>query len=530
MKRSIIVVAVIAAVGAGGYWYARRAANGDAAGAEGGPNAGGFGRGGAGGGRGGFGGPRLPMTVEVGQAKRANMAAKLTVVGNLVGAATVEATPKVGGRLESVSVRLGDRVARGQRLAKIEDQELLEQIKQADASYEVAAATIRQREADLRLAQTNLDRSRNLYERQLIPRQTFDDTDARYQAAAAQLDLARAQFAQAQARLDELKINLANTVIVSPVSGFIGRRILDPGAWVTPNSSFLSVVEISTVRLVAPIVERDLAKISTGMQAEVEVDAFPGETFAGRIAHVAPVLDPSTRTAPIEIDIPNPQFRLKPGMYATVNFTTERRDNALVVPTKSVVDLQGNRGVFLPTEGDVAKFKVVELGMIDGDLAEVKSGLADGDRIVTTGAAALREGDKIVLAGQNPGGRGGRGGRGGPGGPGGRGGRGGPGGPGDGPPAGAAGPGRPEGPPGAGGSGGPGGPPSAVEPGGAGEPGRRFDGPDSGGGRGRLGGGPGRGDGSGRGAGMGRGPIGGSTPSDGVGPGGTGGERRGDVR
>ncbi|MBM3769781.1 MAG: efflux RND transporter periplasmic adaptor subunit [Acidimicrobiia bacterium] len=500
MKRSIIVVAIVAAVGAGGYWYAGRAADGGTAGTENPSGAGAFGRGGGGpgggGGRGGFGGPRLPMTVEVGQAKRANMTAKLTVVGNLVAAATVEATPKVGGRLESVAVRLGDRVGRGQRLAKIEDQELLEQIKQAEASYEVAAATIRQREADLRLAQTNLDRSRNLYERQLIPRQTFDDTDARFQSAAAQLDLARAQFSQAQARLDELKINLANSVIVSPVSGFIGRRILDPGAWVTPNSSFLSVVDISTVRLVAPIVERDLAKISSRMPANVEVDAFPGETFAGRIAHVAPVLDPATRTAPIEIDIPNPQFRLKPGMYATVDFTTDRRDNTLVVPTKSVVDFQGNRGVFLPTEGDVAKFKPVELGMIDGDLAEVTSGLTEGDRIVTTGAAALREGDKIVLAGQNAGGRGG---------PGGRGGRGGPAGPGEGPPGRS---------------------PSAGGPGGAGEPERRLDGRGSGDGRSGWGGG----DGSGRGGGMGRGDASGSTTSDGIGAGGTSGERRGDVR
>ena len=99
----------------------------------------------------------------------------------------------------------------------------------------MAAATIRQREADLRLAQTNLDRSRNLFERQLIPKQTYDDTDARYQAAAAQLDLAKAQYSQAEARLDELKINLANTSITSPVSGFVAQRVLDPGAWVTPE-------------------------------------------------------------------------------------------------------------------------------------------------------------------------------------------------------------------------------------------------------------------------------------------------------
>lgn len=432
MKRSIIVVAVIAAIGAGGYYYRQRTAAGGtgaagaaAGGRQGGPGGGapgapgGQARGGGGGfGGPGGGGPRLPMTVELAQVKRADIASKLTVVGNLIGAATVEATPKVNGRLEAVFVRLGDRVSRGQRMAKIEDQELVEQIKQAKASFDVAAATIRQREADLRLAQTNLDRSKNLYERQLIPRQTFDDTDARYQAAAAQLDLARAQFAQAQARLDELNINLANTVITSPVAGFIGRRTLDPGAWVTPNSPFLSVVDIGTVRLVASIVEKDLRKVSTGMKADVTVDAFPGETFSGRIAHVAPVLDPATRTAPIEIDIENSQFRLKPGMYATVNFTTDRRDKALVIPTRAVVDLNGSRGVFQPTDGEAAtaKFKPVNVGLIEGELAEVQSGLNEGDRIVTTGAGALREGDRIVLAGQ--------GGRGGPGG-GGRGGRGG---------------------------------------------------------------------------------------------------------
>lgn len=413
MKR-FLVVAVIAALAGGGYYYTQRGGATDASAGAGGGAAGAGRQGGAGGpgggGRGGFGGPRLPMTVEVAQVKRADLASKLAVVGNLIGAATVEAVPKVSGRLDTVLVRLGDRVSRGQRLAKVEDQELQEQIKQAQASFEVAAATIRQREADLRLAQTNLDRSRNLYERQLIPRQTFDDTDARYQAAAAQLDLARAQFTQAQARLDELKINLANTVIVSPVSGFVGRRTLDPGAWVTPNATFLSIVDISTVRLVASIVERDLRKIATGMTADVTVDAFPGESFSGRIAHVAPVLDPATRTASIEIEIANTDFRLKPGMYATVNFTTDRRNKALVVPTRSVVDLNGSRGVFLPSEGDIATFKPVEVGMIDGELAEVQSGLSEGDRIVTTGAAALREGDRIVLAGQ-AGGRGGRGGR-----------------------------------------------------------------------------------------------------------------------
>ena len=212
------------------------------------------------------------MTVETAPVKRADMATEVSVVGNLVGAQTVEAGPKVAGRLESVSVRLGDRVSKGQTIAKVEDRELQEQVKQAQASYEVSQATIRQREADLRLAQTNLDRSKNLFDRQLIPKQTFDDTDARYQAALAQLDLARAQFAQAQARLDELKINLQNTVITSPVSGFVGKRVLDPGGWVTPNTPFISVVDIGIVRMVANIVEKDIRRVTEGLSAMVEVD------------------------------------------------------------------------------------------------------------------------------------------------------------------------------------------------------------------------------------------------------------------
>jgi len=411
MKRSILVLVVLAGVSGGVWYYMKRDAGANAAtttangqpGGRGGP--GGFG-GGFPGGPGGF-GPRQPMTVEIAAVKRSNMSETMTVVGNLIGAATVEAVPKVGGRLDTVTVRLGDRVTRGQTIAKVEDREIVEQVRQAQASFDVSAATIRQREADLKLAQTNLDRSKNLFERQLIPKQTYDDTDARYQAAAAQVDLAKAQYAQAQARLDELKINLSNTEITSPVSGFVAKRALDPGAWVTPNSSFISVVDIGIVRLVANIIEKDLRRINSGMKAAVTVDAFPGEKFEGHIAHVAPVLDPATRTAPIEVEIENPQFRLKPGMYATVTFTVEHKENVLTVPTNSIVDVNGKKGVFLADEKNVAKFHPVSVGMMETQQVEVVQGLDEGTKVITTGAAALREGDRIVLLGQGQRGTGG---------------------------------------------------------------------------------------------------------------------------
>jgi RND family efflux transporter MFP subunit len=112
------------------------------------------------------------------------------------------------------------------------------------------------------------------------------------------------------------------------------------------------------------------------------------------------VLDPSTRTAPIEIEIPNPGYRLKPGMYARVNITTDDRRQALVVPNNAVVDVNGRRGVFLAGDEGRASFRAVRVGLEDEANAEILEGLVEGDRVITTGAAALTDGAQYVIAGQ----------------------------------------------------------------------------------------------------------------------------------
>jgi len=418
MRKIVIIAVIVAAALAGVAFYSGMFSRNNAAEAAGQqtPAQGGGAaarQGGAGGGNpGGRGGGRGQLTVELAPVVHADVNRELAVVGNLIGDQTVSVVPKTAGRLEQISVKLGDRVNRGQRIAKIEDQEILEQVKQAEAAFEVAKATIRQREADLDLAKTNVERSRNLFQRQLLPQQTLDDAEAKYQSAQAALDLARAQNTQSQSRLDELRINLQNTIITSPVNGFVARRAADPGAFVSANAPIVDVVDIVHVRLVANIVEKDLKQIGVGDSARVEVDAFPGESFMGRIARVSPVLDPATRTAPLEVEIPNDQYRLKPGMYARVGIITESHPHALVVPTNALVDANGTRGVYLAVN-NVAQFHPVKIGIEGNERTEVLDGVAEGDRVVTTGAAGLRNGDPIVLAGGGAGGgRGGRGGRG----------------------------------------------------------------------------------------------------------------------
>jgi len=396
--RRVVILLVAVALGAAGIYYYKRASAASPASAAGG----------AGGGAGRAGGPaggRAPMTVDVAAVTRAALSEDTQVVGNLVGNATVQVVPKVGGRLEAVNARIGDTVAQGQIIARIEDDEIRQQVRQAEAAFEVSKATIRQREADLKFAQTNLDRAKNLFDRQLVPRQSLDDADARQQAAAAQLDLARAQNNQSAARLQELRLTLGNTVIRSPVTGFVGQRFLDAGGFASTGSPVFSVVDIRLVRLVANLVERDLRRVQAGTPAVVEVDAFPGETFTGRVARVAPVFDPQTRTAQMEIEVPNPTGRLKPGMYARVSLRVAQKPDAIAVPRNAIVERPGERGVFV-VDGQTARYRRVDVGIQAPDKVEIVAGLREGERVVTTGSAALRDGDRVVLPGA--GGRAGR--------------------------------------------------------------------------------------------------------------------------
>ncbi|HEX2442707.1 MAG TPA: efflux RND transporter periplasmic adaptor subunit [Vicinamibacterales bacterium] len=394
--RKAVIIAVVALVGLAGLIVVNRQGDRSAEARSDGAQ----GRGGQGGPGGGGGGQfaRPPMTVEVAPARREAVSEQITVVGNLIGAATVEVVPKVSGRLEKVTVKLGDRVSNGQVIAVIEDREIYEQVKQAEASFAVARASIKQREADLKFNETALERARSLFDRQLLPKQSLDDADSKYQAAVAQLDLVRAQFAQSEARLDELKITLANTVIRSPVNGFVGKRYLDAGGFASQNAPVVSVVDLSVVRLVANLVEKDLSRVRQGTSGSVEVDAYPGEQFSGRVARVAPVFDAATRTASMEIEVPNDGFRLKAGMYARVRLTVDTRQNALVVPRNALVQVEGKDGVFVAS-GQKATFSAVQTGLQDEAKVEIVAGLREGTRVVTTGAGALRDGDTIVLAG-----------------------------------------------------------------------------------------------------------------------------------
>ncbi len=178
------------------------------------------------------------------------------------------------------------------------------------------------------------------------------------------------------------------------MDGFVSRRNLDPGAFAGANTVDLSVVDISTVRLIANLVEKDFKRIVVGATGDGRGRRLPGRAVHGRVSRVAPVFDPATRTATMEIEVPNPGFRLKPGMYARVRLTADRKPNALTVPRNAVVDIEGKRGVF-PVDGDVAQFQAVQTGLVRRRAhRDARRPRRKARASSPSGALALRDGDR----------------------------------------------------------------------------------------------------------------------------------------
>jgi membrane fusion protein, multidrug efflux system len=194
---------------------------------------------------------------------------------------------------------------------------------------------------------------------------------------------------------DEVGYDYKPFEVKSDAKGVVARILLNPGASVNPSSPILNLVDVDTVKVVAAVDEKKIRFIALGKPAAVLLEAFPGETFNARVTNLSPVANPVARTIDVELSIANPSHRLKPGMYAEVEWIESRR-TALVVPLVSVVERGGQKNVFLAGDGR-ARLVPVTTGAVVGDAVEILTGLKGDERVITTGAGLLNDQDKITL-------------------------------------------------------------------------------------------------------------------------------------
>jgi RND family efflux transporter MFP subunit len=188
--------------------------------------------------------------------------------------------------------------------------------------------------------------------------------------------------------------SITDTIIRAPISGYIAERVADVGEYIspnTPNSKIATIVRTSTLRMKIDIPEAEVGKVATGQGISLQTAAYPDRSFAGTIVRIAPNVSTTARTMTVEAEVQNSEGLLKPGQFATVRITQSKPEPAVVIPAKAVKTNGDINSVFVVKEG-VAREQFVQLGLLEGDMIQVKNGIVDGDRVVVSDLGQLRDG------------------------------------------------------------------------------------------------------------------------------------------
>jgi RND family efflux transporter MFP subunit len=310
--------------------------------------------------------------------------------------------PKIAGRLEKIMVDIGDVVTADQLVAVLDDEEYQQQVYQAVAELEVTRANLVEVKITSENAKREYERTVALREKKIASESQLDAAESEYKTQQAKLQVANAQVSQKQAALNMAKVRLSYTRIRVPPNHasqqrVVGERFVDEGSMLAPNTPIVSILDIGTLIGVINVIERDYPKIKPGLPAVINTDAFPGQTFSGKVIRIAPLLMEKAREARVEIEIPNERMLLKPGMFVRVQMEFELHENATVIPQSAVVKRDGSQGVFVVDRQEKkARFIPVTLGIVNEARAEILKPELTGE-VVTLGQHLLEDGASIIL-------------------------------------------------------------------------------------------------------------------------------------
>ncbi|QDU68159.1 efflux RND transporter periplasmic adaptor subunit [Engelhardtia mirabilis] len=342
------------------------------------------------------------VPVEVGAVERGPLTDRRTVSGSLEASAEFVVAPKVGGRILALEVDLADPVERGQVVARLDDDEFVQAVQQAEADLAAARAV----EAEARSAQTIAERAlarlRSLREDGVASESQLDTVVSEEAASRSRLEVTRANVTRAESALETARIRLAYTAVTADWNGddqfrVVAERSVDEGSNVGPNAALMTVVRLDPIEAVVYVAERDYRLLSVDQRAVLSTDAYPGRSFEGRVVRIAPVFRSATRQARVEIELPNPDSALKPGMFVRATLELSHVDEALSVPADAVTEREGKTGVLLvDADGAHVHWRPVELGIREGDRVEVLGADLSG-AVVTLGQELCDDGARVVV-------------------------------------------------------------------------------------------------------------------------------------
>lgn len=310
--------------------------------------------------------------------------------------------PLSRGRVIRVQVRAGDRVHSGQGLVvydNVEAGELLSEYRSGTATLDKASAV-----ADV--TQRSLERAESLVGVGAIAKAEVERRSAEYKNALASIAVAKADLDKISEKLRRFGLEnsdvekfsqspansrlLAEITLRAPFDGVITAANVAEGEVIDPGDDLLTITDISTVWVQGDVYDRDLRQVRSGQTVEIVTDAYPDEVFKGRLTYISDFLDPQTRTAKIRCEVPNPKGALKLDMFARIHLQSSGVHNALAVPQTAVQTIDGKTYVFARKDETTFERKEITLGSKSGKVVEVRSGLEEGEMVVTEGSFSIK--------------------------------------------------------------------------------------------------------------------------------------------
>ena len=327
-----------------------------------------------------------PPTVKVFTVKRGDISVPISTTGTIFPEYESKIGPKISGTIEIVYVDEGDKVQKGQPLVQLNQQNLLIVVRQGQAAVRVAEAQLKEAEVKVENLKKERERLANLLKKNVISQQKYDDIDTAYSMAVTRMEVIRAQILSTRENLAMANQKLRDTVIIAPFSGLIVKRFINQGEYVStmPPSPLFLIMNIDKVKTKISLPEIHIAHIHISNPVDVTVDTYPGIIFKGKVSTINPMVDPVSRAFTVNVEIPNKDHRLKPGMFARVKIYPTIHKSALIVPFKSVIKREGNTVVFV-IEGNTVRLRAITAGITNEKEIEVIDGLKEGEEVAIEG-------------------------------------------------------------------------------------------------------------------------------------------------
>jgi HlyD family secretion protein len=315
-------------------------------------------------------------------------------------------SPEIGGRVELLPVKKGDRVRKGQLLVRLANADYQAQVRGAQRSIDASRAGEREACERARQAERDLARMIALAGESLVSQDMKEQAQTQRDAAVAACQAARSRVEQGQASLDFARATRGKTELLAPFDGVVADIRGEVGEWITPSPpgvpipALLELLDPDAIYVSAPLDEVDVGRVRVGQVVRVTIDAYPGRAIGGHLTRIAPyVIDvqQQSRTFEVEVDLDDPAFArtLLPGSSADVEVILDARDGVLRVPSYALID--GKKALVL-REGKLVGVPV-EIGLKNWGFAEVKRGLSAGDRVVVSlDRADVKEGVRARVA------------------------------------------------------------------------------------------------------------------------------------